>query len=216
MASNYLIYPYASEVSPDWENRKAGLINQPDVNIGEITSAYASDNWTISGSSFTPFQVSLMSNVTSSNWVLAKYSFSDLSTTGFTHLTNVHNDIVSAVSSASQTKIQNHHAHNSSTTYQGVSVEFTHASYNWSVIDTSGYTYSDGFASTMSGNENYPTDYFSKATDLQSPRVGSKTQVISKIATNQADIVEFIVKNALTQDQINKLYVQLKRDDIIT
>lgn len=194
MATNYLIYPYASEASPDWETRKAGLINQPAVNIGEITTAYLSDNWTINGSAFTPFQVSLMSNVTTSNWVIAKYTFSDLSTTGFTHLTNVHNDIVSAVSTAGQTKIQNHHAHNTFTTYQGVSVEFTHASYNWSVVDTTGYTYTNGFpptSTTGESGENPDTTYGLEYTSNYDRDTNTWSKVFEDVADTGTDDATF-------------------------
>lgn len=67
-----------------------------------------------------------------------------------------------------------------------------------------------------SSNEDYATDYWAKATAVQADRVGSKTEVISKISSNSDDILEFIVKNALTQNQIHDLYIQLVRDEIIT
>ena len=48
---------------------------------------------------------------------------------------------------------------------------FSSASYNWGAVDTSGYTYSDGFASSFSGNEglnwyqtDLPEDYISNIT----------------------------------------------------
>ncbi len=66
-----------------------------------------------------------------------------------------------------------------------------------------------------SGNEDYATDYWSK-TDFQQATVGAKSQVISKISTNSNDILEYIVKKSLTQNQIRELYVQLVKDGIIT
>jgi len=103
--------------------------------------------------------------------------------------------------------------------------QWSSASVNLSVLSTSSYTYTQSenssnypsdFASAMSGNEDYATDYWSKASNIQDDRIGAKTQVISKIATNSDDILEFIVKNSLTHDQIHKLYIQLVRDEIIT
>ena len=67
----------------------------------------------------------------------------------------------------------------------------------------------------MSGNEDYATDYWSK-TDFQTDTVNPKDQIIEKIATNQDDIIEFLVKNSLTPESIKRLHVQLSNDGIIT
>ena len=72
-----------------------------------------------------------------------------------------------------------------------------------------------GSQSSGSGNEDYATDYWAK-TDFQSSTPGAKDQVIDKISTNSDDILEFIVKKSLTQNQIRQLYVQLVKDEIIT
>ena len=72
-----------------------------------------------------------------------------------------------------------------------------------------------GSQSSGSGNEDYPTDYWSK-TDFQSDTVNYKDQVISKISTNQNDIIEFLVKNSLTPEALKRLHVQLSNDGIIT
>ena len=216
MASNYIIYPYGDKDTPQWRDTGIKVTNQPAVNVGEITTAFATDTWDdLGGNSFVPFAVNEDDTITSSTWVLAKYTYVDASTTGLAHLTAIHNAIATAVASSSYDNVKDLHAHNSYSTYESVSIEFTHASYNWSSVDTSGYTYSDGFASTMSGNEDYATDYWGK-TDFQTLNVGRKTKVISKISSNSDDILEFVVKESLTPQQINKLYVQLKRDEIIT
>lgn len=88
-------------------------------------------------------------------------------------------------------------------------------------VDTSSSTwYLNGIStgtsqSGGSSNEDYPTDYWSK-TDFQINRNNFKDEVISKISTNQDDIIEFLVKNSLTPEAIKRLYVQLHNDGIIT
>ena len=72
-----------------------------------------------------------------------------------------------------------------------------------------------GSQSSGSVNEEYPTDYWS-LTDFQSNRNTFKDEVISKISTNQNDIIEFLVKNALTPEALKRLHVQLSNDGIIT
>jgi len=72
-----------------------------------------------------------------------------------------------------------------------------------------------GSQTSGSGNEEYPTDYWSK-TDFQTNRNDFKDQVISKISTNQNDIIEFLVKNSLTPEALKRLHVQLSNDGIIT
>ena len=215
MANNYIIYPYGDQNTPKWRDTGVIVTNQAPVNVGEITTAFATDTWNnLGGNSFTPFAVNEDSTITSSTWVLAKYTYVDASTTGLANATAIHNAIAAAVAaSSSSNHVKDLHSHNSYSTYENISVEFTHASYNWSSVDTSGYTYSSGFASTMSGNEDYPTDYWSKA-DFQTDTVNYKDQVISKISTNQNDIIEFLVKNSLTPEAIKRLHVQLSNDGI--
>lgn len=66
-----------------------------------------------------------------------------------------------------------------------------------------------------SGNEEYPTDYWSK-TDFQSNRSTFKDDVIGVIDTNSSEILEFVVKNALTPEQVKRLHVQLSNEEIIS
>lgn len=69
--------------------------------------------------------------------------------------------------------------------------------------------------SSGSGNEDYPTDYWSK-TDFQTDTTNFKDEVIEKISTNQNDIIEFLVKNSLSPEAVKRLHVQLVNDGIIT
>ena len=237
MASNYLIFNNADEsitdsTYPSWENSKVILTNQGDgMSISEMTGFYAGNNFSTPnqyGSTVTPFQFPLTATTGNSKWIMLRYDYVDATTTGVAHATSIVNALATYVNttqsaSSLDAEYSNIIAQSMSVFFSSVlglsnvsTASFSSAVYNWNTIDTSGYTYSSGFAGAMSGNEDYPTDYFSKATDLQTSRVGSKTQVINKIATNQTDIVEFIVKEALTQDQIHKLYIQLKKDGIIT
>ena len=90
---------------------------------------------------------------------------------------------------------------------------------NLRTLDTTNDWYYNGILygsqTSSSGNEEYPTDYWSK-TDFQVNRNQFKDEVISKISTNQNDIIEFLVKNALSAQQIKRLHVQLSNDNIIT
>ena len=82
MASNYIIYPYGDKDTPQWRDTGIKVMNQPAVNIGEITTAFASDTWNnLGGNSFVPFAVNEDAAITSSTWVLAKYSYVNSSTT---------------------------------------------------------------------------------------------------------------------------------------
>lgn len=114
-------------------------------------------------------------------------------------------------------------------TYGGVQYDFTNRSTAWTATtagqaafrttDSDNSWYLNGILvgsqTSGSGNEEYPTDYWSK-TDFQTNRNDFKDQVISKIATNQNDIIEFLVKNSLTPEATKRLYVQLSNDGIIT
>ena len=229
MASNYIIFNNANEgltdsTYPDWDSSWVALTNQPDsLSVSNLTSYYAANSF----GSMTAFQFPLAPATGTSDWIMVRYDYVDASTTGTAHVTGVINALKTHINDtqaaahleAEYSNIISGSMSTFFTTTLGLSNvsngTFGKASYNWSTVDTSGYNYSDGFASSFSGNEDYSTDYWS-LTDFQTPTVGAKSQVISKISTNSDDILEFIVKKALTQNQIRQLYVQLLKDGIIT
>ena len=112
---------------------------------------------------------------------------------------------------------------------QGEVISFSYLAYSSSTFEPTTFTRTQnndngnvyyngilvGSQSSGSGNEEYPTDYWS-LTDFQSNRNTFKDEVISKISTNQNDIIEFLVKNALTPEALKRLHVQLSNDGIIT
>lgn len=236
MASNYIIFNNADEAItdstyPSWGDSWVALTNQDSgIALSGVTGFYAGNSWGPDGdgNSMTPFQFPLTATTGTSKWIMIRYDYSDASTTGTAHVTSIINALKTYVNTTQSAASLD--AEYSNIISQSMSVffssvlgisnvsngTFASASYNWGTIDTSGYNYSDGFASSLSGNEDYSTDYWSKATTVQADRIGTKTQVIGKIATNSNDILEFIVKNSLSQDQIHKLYIQLVRDEIIT
>ena len=87
-------------------------------------------------------------------------------------------------------------------------------------LDTAGSTWylngiSTGAAqSGGSGNEGYPTDYFSK-TDFRTDTINYKDKIIEKISTNQTDIIEYLVKSTLPPNAIKQLFVELNNEGII-
>ena len=235
MASNYIIFNNADEgltdsTYPNWDDSWVALTNQDDsIALSGITAFYAGDSWGPDGdgNSMTPFQFPLAPDTGTSKWIMIRYDYVDASTTGTAHVTSIINALKTYVNVTQEASDLDDEY--SAIIAQSMSVffssvlgisnvsngTFASASYNWGTVDTSGYTYSDGFASALSGNEEYATDYWSK-TDFQTPTTGAKTQVISKIATNSNDILEFIVKDSLTVDQVRRLYVALVKDGIIT
>lgn len=235
MASNYIIFNNADEgltstTYPDWDSSWVGLTNQDSgIALSTITGFYAGDSWgpDADGNSMTPFQFPLTSTTGTSKWIMIRYDYVDASTTGATHLTSVVNALKTYINTTQGADSLDAEYSNiisgSMSTFFGTTLglsnitngTFASASYNWSLQDTTGSTYSDGFASSMSGNEDYATDYWSK-TDFQTDTVNPKDQIIEKIATNQDDIIEFLVKNSLTPESIKRLHVQLSNDGIIT
>ena len=231
MAKNYIIFNNADESLtdsnyPTWGDSWVGLTNQPTAILSGLTGIYAGNSFVADG--ITPFQFPVTATTGNSKWIMITYDYVDASTTGSAHIISIVNALKTYVNTTQSAASLD--AEYSNIISQSMSVffsstlgisnvssgTFSSATYNWGAVDTSGYTYSDGFASSFSGNEDYATDYWAKASSVQTDRVGSKTQVISKIATNSDDILEFIVKNALTQNQIHDLYIQLVRDEIIT
>ena len=236
MAKNYILFNNADEsitdtTYPSWEDTWVGLMNQGNsISISEMTGFYAGNNFSTPnqyGNTVTPFQFPLTATSGSSDWIMLSYDYVDASTTGVSHITSNVNALDTYVNT---TQGSSHlDAEYSSITSQSLSVffsstlgisnvsnaHFSLSSYNWAAVDTSGYTYSDGFASSISGNEDYPTDYWSK-TSFQTDTINYKDQVIEKISTNQDDIIEFLVKNSLTPEALKRLHVQLSNDGIIT
>lgn len=236
MASNYIIFNNADEAItdstyPDWSDSWVGLINQGDgMSIAEMTGFYAGNNFQTPnqyGSTVTPFQFPLTTTTGNSKWIMIRYDYSDASTTGASQITSIVNALETYVNTTQGASSLD--AEYSSIISQSMSVffssvlnlsnvstaSFSSATYNWGAVDTTGYTYSDGFASSFSGNEEYPTDYWSK-TNFQSNRSTYKDDVIDVIDTNSDEILEFVVKNALTPQQIKRLHVQLSNEEIIT
>lgn len=227
MSKNYLIFNKADK--EDWKTSYVGRINEADLGISLISNAYVSDDWS---SGITPFDFPTeVTSGTANMWIL-KWDFVDHSSTGFTQMQNIYNWIthddnvpyysfygrdyyLSEIGHSASSLTSSGASATPSWTLTNAEVELASINYDAITNASSGQGYSSGFAGLMSGNEDYPTDYWSK-TDFQTARTGMKTLVESKIATHSNDILEFIVKESLTPQQINKLYVQLKRDDIIT
>ena len=227
MSKNYLIFNRADK--EDWADSYVGRINEPNLGISLISNAYVSDDWS---SGITPFDFPTeVSSGTANMWIL-KWDFVDHTSTGFTQMQNIynwltHDDNIPYYSFYSRDYYLSEIGHSaSSLTTAGASAtpswtltnaEVELASINYDAITnaSSGQGYSSGFAGLMSGNEEYPTDYWSK-TDFQVNRNTFKDDVISKISTNQNDIIEFLVKNSLTPEAIKRLHVQLSNDSIIT
>ena len=231
----YILYPNGNSSSAftdtnyTWKTNKVAFTISASKSLTEIISYYVAD--TMSDNGVPNFSFPDTPSTGTSSWIMYKHDAGEGNNTSLSTLSSIATAIEDYVDTTSYSDwsaiINNTGTYpslipstsnvtvSSSSTFNTSNDSSDIASYNWSTVDTSGYSYPSEFASSMSGNEDYPTDYWSK-TDFQTATVGAKSQVISKIATNSNDILEFIVKKSLTQNQIRQLYVQLVKDGIIT
>lgn len=231
----YIIYPNGNNSSAftdtnyTWKTNKVAFTVSANKSLTEIIGYYLND--TMSDNGIPDFSFPDTPSSGTSTWVLYQHDAgegNDTSLSTLSSIATVIEDYVDTTSYSNWTDIINNTGTypnlipstsnvtvSTTTTFNTSTDSSDVASYNWSVVDTSGYTYPSDFASSMSGNEEYPTDYWS-LTDYQTDTVNFKDEVIAKISTNQNDIIEFLVKNALTPEAVKRLHVQLSNDGIIT
>ena len=232
----YIIYPNGNDstaftdTTRTWKTNKVMFTNSASFSLSSIITSYVGDTMQADGLPNFTFPDTPSSGT--STWIMYSHDAGSGNVTSLNTLSSIATvlenypsptgslnnwtDIVNQTGTYPHDVTSTTNVTESSTSTFDNSTETSYvASYNWSVVDTSGYNYPSDFASSMSGNEDYATDYWSK-TEFQTASVGAKDKVIEKISTNSDDILEFIVKDSLTQNQIRKLYVQLVKDGIIT
>jgi len=232
----YIIYPNGNDSSAftdtnyTWKTNKVMFTISANKSLSEIISYYVAD--TMSDNGVPDFSFPDTPSSGTSSWIMYQHDAGEGNDTSLTTLSSIATTIEDYVDTTSYSNwsaiINNTGTYpnlipstsnvtvSTSSTFNTSTDSSDIASYNWSVVDTSGYNYPSDFASGISGNESYVNwnTYSSLASYDTTDGVLNKLK--DNVTGNEDAYISAIIKHINKANPQRAIYTELKNNETIS